>query len=269
MPKPTHGYPPDARPTDYYVVLPSDLIELGPYVVTVYAVLRDFADKRSGECWPSHQAIAKRAGISSRKVREVLTILRDHGWITWTQRKGENNSLTSNYYHVYGSADRRQDVQTLRHEVPGVRHEVPEGVRQDVPGVRHEVPSELVTSELVTSEELTSTPADATIDERPDVTDVVHYLCQSLDALDVKHSPTPEWHRTIRLMIDKDGRTPEQIKGAIQWAHADDFWRGNIHSPRSLRKQYDTLRLHAQRKQHATPMNQALQLAAQYQAAGV
>ena len=57
----------------------------------------------------------------------------------------------------------------------------------------------------------------------------------------------------MRLMIDKDGYTPAQIRAAIDWAHADDFWRSNILSAKKLRAQYDTLRLQAQRGRHPTP----------------
>ena len=44
-----------------------------------------------------------------------------------------------------------------------------------------------------------------------------------------------------------DERNWEQITRAIEWCQADDFWRANIMSPGKLRKQYDQLRLAAQR----------------------
>lgn len=119
--------------------------------------------------------------------------------------------------------------------------------------------------------ELVPMAADATIDDRPDITEVISCFSQSLTNLGVKHTPTKDWHTTIRLMIDRDGITPDQILGAIRWAHSDDFWRGNIHSPRSLRKHFDRMRIQAQRprNQHQTPVNQALQLAAQYAQMGI
>ncbi len=53
----------------------------------------------------------------------------------------------------------------------------------------------------------------------------------------------------VRLMIDRDGRTVEQIENAIRWCQADSFWRSNILSAAKLREKYDQLRLAARREQ--------------------
>jgi hypothetical protein len=58
---------------------------------------------------------------------------------------------------------------------------------------------------------------------------------------------TQRWREAARLMIDKDGRTEEQITRAIDWCQADEFWRANILSMPKLRQQYDRLRLAAMR----------------------
>ncbi|TFV32273.1 hypothetical protein E4K10_18070 [Streptomyces sp. T1317-0309] len=58
---------------------------------------------------------------------------------------------------------------------------------------------------------------------------------------------TDAWRTAARLMLDRDGRTEEQVHGAIDWCQADEFWRGNVMSLPKLRKQYDQLRLQAQR----------------------
>lgn len=49
------------------------------------------------------------------------------------------------------------------------------------------------------------------------------------------------WSNDIRLMIEKDNRTEEQIKYLIDWCQQDTFWKTNILSPSKLRKQYDQL----------------------------
>lgn len=50
-----------------------------------------------------------------------------------------------------------------------------------------------------------------------------------------------------RLMLDRDGRTEEQIATAIRWCQADEFWRSNILSMSKLREKFDTLRQQAAR----------------------
>lgn len=49
------------------------------------------------------------------------------------------------------------------------------------------------------------------------------------------------WANDIRLMMQQDDRTFEEIEDAINWSQANDFWYKNIRSAGKLRKQFDTL----------------------------
>ena len=60
---------------------------------------------------------------------------------------------------------------------------------------------------------------------------------------------TAAWRTQARLMIDRDGRTVEEITRIIDWAEGNDFWRANVLSVPKLRQKFDTLRLQAQRPQ--------------------
>ena len=55
------------------------------------------------------------------------------------------------------------------------------------------------------------------------------------------------WLSDMERLNRIDERSWDQIHKAIEWCQADDFWRANIMSPGKLRKQYDQLRLAAQR----------------------
>ncbi len=50
-----------------------------------------------------------------------------------------------------------------------------------------------------------------------------------------------EWANTIRLMRVQDNRSHYEICELFQWANKNDFWKDNILSPSSLRKQWDQL----------------------------
>ncbi len=50
-----------------------------------------------------------------------------------------------------------------------------------------------------------------------------------------------EWANTIRLIRVQDNRTHFEICELFQWANKDEFWKDNILSPTSLRKQWDQL----------------------------
>src|SRR5690625_4935421 len=92
---------------------------------------------------------------------------------------------------------------------------------------------------------------------RDDVSEVFNYFNDSLKRLDAKQvSKTLTSADAIRRLIDTDGRTVEQIKTAIDFAHSHDFWQSNILSPKTLRDKYDTLRLQAKREQN-TPQQRA------------
>lgn len=52
------------------------------------------------------------------------------------------------------------------------------------------------------------------------------------------------WARAVDLMIRVDGRAPGEIEEVIRWAHGSpegSFWRGNILSGDTLRRQFDRL----------------------------
>jgi len=79
-----------------------------------------------------------------------------------------------------------------------------------------------------------------------------HQACNLLaDLIEANGSKRPavtdKWLSDMERLNRIDERSWEQITRAIEWCQADDFWRGNIMSPAKLRKQYDQLRLAAQR----------------------
>lgn len=99
-----------------------------------------------------------------------------------------------------------------------------------------------------------SSSAAEAADDAPVRADVER-ICRTLaDAIEGNGSKRPTitkaWRTAARLLLDRDGRTVEQVLAAIAWCQADEFWRSNILSMPTLRKQYDRLRLAATRQQH-------------------
>ena len=50
-----------------------------------------------------------------------------------------------------------------------------------------------------------------------------------------------KWADTIRLMRERDAKPLSEIRSLWRWANNHDFWRTNILSPTTLRKQWDKL----------------------------
>lgn len=59
-----------------------------------------------------------------------------------------------------------------------------------------------------------------------------------------------KWSDHIRLMIERDNRKPEKIRGMIEWCQNDDFWYKVILSTSSLRKKYDQMNMQAASKRN-------------------
>lgn len=89
--------------------------------------------------------------------------------------------------------------------------------------------------------------------DRPEVEALCQHLADRIEANGSKRpTVTKRWRDAARLMLDRDGRTVEQIHAAIDWCQNDEFWRANILSMPKLRERYDQLRLQA-RRSHANP----------------
>lgn len=96
-------------------------------------------------------------------------------------------------------------------------------------------------------ERLSSEVADATV--RPEVAHLLDFLDKHIEANGSKKPQRTKRNiDAARLLLDKDGRTVEQIEAAIAWCQSDEFWRANVLSMAKLREKYDQLRLAAQRQ---------------------
>lgn len=92
---------------------------------------------------------------------------------------------------------------------------------------------------------------------RQDVARVCDHMADSVKARTGKRPKvTKTWRDAARLLIDRDGHSEADCIAAIDWSAADEFWRSNVLSLPTLRKQYDRLSLQAQRgRPKPTPLN--------------
>lgn len=92
-----------SAPSDRFVVIPLPLLDAPGMALKTYAVLRSYADRDSGEAWPSRKAIATRAGASVDAIDRAVRWLVSEGWIAVEARYSQEGDRTSNRYRVYGS----------------------------------------------------------------------------------------------------------------------------------------------------------------------
>jgi len=98
------------------------------------------------------------------------------------------------------------------------------------------------------SSEIASRSTDL-VPRRDDVESLCTLLADRIEANGSKRpNITDKWRDAARLMLDRDGRTFQQIQAAILWCQNHEFWKANILSMPKLREKYDQLRLVAQRE---------------------
>ena len=93
-----------------------------------------------------------------------------------------------------------------------------------------------------TGEQGNSSSEIASDPEREDVTALLDLLDREIEAngnRPPKRSKSN--HDAMRLLLDRDHRTPDQVAYVIRWCQADDFWQANILSASKLREKFDQL----------------------------
>lgn len=81
--------------------------------------------------------------------------------------------------------------------------------------------------------------------------ELADYLFQAIKGNnpEAKQPNMQTWSNDIRLMIERDKRTPTQIRNMIDWGQSDSFWMTNILSPKKLREKYDQMKVKALKQQ--------------------
>lgn len=72
-----------------------------------------------------------------------------------------------------------------------------------------------------------------------------------------------KWADDVRLMMECDNRTEEQISFLIDWCQQDSFWKSNVLSIRKLREQFDRLVIRVKEENNKNAVNDKMPLAYQ------
>lgn len=100
--------------------------------------------------------------------------------------------------------------------------------------------------------QVSSPDGELTAETRPELLALCEHLADRIEANGSRRPRIGKrWLTAARLLVDVDGRTPDQVRAAIDWCQNDDFWRANVLSMPKLREKYDQLRLAASRSPRA------------------
>lgn len=102
---------------------------------------------------------------------------------------------------------------------------------------------------------------------RSDVSSLCSLLAESIVANGARRpSITKAWLDEARLLLDKDGQPFDEVVAVMRWCQNDSFWRSNILSMPTFRKQYDRLKLASKIGLPQTNAQKNLSIVAQFEA---
>lgn len=187
-----------------------------------------------------YSSLAKKARVSRSTLIRLLAGLREAGLVEQTRGvKGKPNEFRLLVPWAQGNG---ANLTPNRDSVSSAQDSVSSETRFGVISDDHSS----YRRKNVGDVDLSSEVAVATI--RPDVERLLDLLDEEI-ARNGGKKPTRSKKNidAARLLLDRDGRTVEQVEAAIRWCQADEFWRSNILSMSKLREKYDQLRLAAAR----------------------
>lgn len=92
--------------------------------------------------------------------------------------------------------------------------------------------------------ERTPSKDNGQVDARPEVLALCRRLADRIVVNDPKAKPAWEskgWLTACRLLLEADERSVSEVQAVIDWSQQDDFWRTNVLSMPTLRKQFSKL----------------------------
>lgn len=224
---------------------------LTEHELVVFLVLRSYAGNKPF-CSPSRETIAANARVSVRTADKALRGLAAKGFITWRQQSEAGRKKSSAYTIrvdlkdcINGTLGPGLDVQELHIRGAGAAHQNHLDVQIEqirCAGAAHKENhiNKINNINVCTPDGA----ADPSKNERADVDKVCNALAARIEANGAKR-PTisKRWKDEARRLIDLDGHPVPEILEVIAWCQASIFWRSNILSLPTLRKQYDRLKM--------------------------
>jgi hypothetical protein len=241
-------------------------------LIVLLAIARECGEGEFTEM--SIAQLSQKARLSDKGVRNAVKDLQGLGELSVTPRTGAISRYELTVTPVKTTGVPRQKLP----DHPGKNYRAAETTgRKKLPGSAEE-PQVNGTPVKTTGVEISNMLLTVTGSPLVPVKDVpakpprddADRLCAHLaDKIEANGSKRPvvnaKWRDAARLLIDKDGRTEEQVRAAIDWCQQDEFWRANILSMPKLREKYDQLRMHAMRGRSSTAQsNSNLDVVARY-----
>lgn len=262
-----------------FAVIPLEVFQdrrLSLIQTRVLCALYSFRNPKAGDVvYPSRGEIESRTGYSERNVSKATSALMGFGWLEKDGDGGRSRAVR--YTLIVPEIDFDELPKTLSEQDRVIEPETlsdPDGeTLSDVDrvnatnpvltgqGLRKETLSELDTPPLSDPDRGPLSDPDRGIEETKEQTKeetksscrelkfddedlrLAKWIFSLIQTLNPNHREPnlDSWANDVRLMRERDKRSRREIAELFDWANKDDFWRTNILSPATLRKQWDRL----------------------------
>lgn len=190
------------------------------------------AIERGGFWWwrVKYQTLAEETGLTLDQVKRVMKWLVENGYVETVEHRLDGITDRTLSIRVITSSAESHSRSAESHFDGAESH--PQGSAES-----HSLPSIKKVEVRTLLSEVETTPVVRTLLDRLD------------DHIEANGSRRPARNKAnadaMRLLLERDKRSVEEIIVVIDWCQADSFWKANILSAATFRKQYDKLRIRA------------------------
>lgn len=203
----------------------------------VLLMIADEADDQGANAYPSMERIARRALVSTRTVMRSVARLEAEGELLVERPEMNGRGRFNRYVLVMGRPLDELDG------LFGKGDKLSRGRR----GEKARIGDTAVSHDPLTLEGSPSSTSSPTVDPSSDAAALCELLADLVEA-NGSRRPTVSnaWLVEADRMLRLDGRDPAKAERLLRWCQADPFWKGNVLSMSTFRRQYDRLRLRAE-----------------------
>jgi hypothetical protein len=235
----------------------------------VLVALANFHQKKTGLCMPSKPTLVGFTELNWKTLDKWLAWLEIAGFITIEDRPGTSKNYIIHFDNTtskIGGARKAGNAGNLVKGTPsknGAPSKIgtPSKIGDDPLQNRSEPPPKLEAEQVNgingESKDSLSNNVRRTKKKAPNPKNETYLkparaMWEKIQSVtDDKKTPNFEnWANTIRLIVEQDQRTPEEIWRTFQWANADPFWQDQILSPANLRKHFQALYAKSKKERH-------------------
>ena len=192
---------------------------ISPMQKLVLMLMADCHNSHTRECFPSIETLVKDSCAGRMTVIRAIQALEAAGLISIKKQEGKAN---------------RYDLHTSTTAIP-VSERYPS--QSDTPPVSERYPTRTT---VIPEQERTGNNRKS---QRKKFTDEHMAVAKEMaDILQLTRKPNLEsWANDVRLMVERDEKSCDQVMRLFLAANAHEFWSSNILSPGKLRGKWDTL----------------------------